>query len=265
MFNAGVEGRILRIVDQRLQSRRFAERGPVVRHRRDINKTVLRPEGAHGRDGRVMVALLRWDLLVNKPARGLEIEQEDHRFQQRRLHPLPFAGPFSLQKRQRDSVGTKDACCHVADCGAGSHGAVAGNAGDQHMSTHALSDLVKAGTFGVGAVLTETGNAAIDNAGINRFQRFIIHLQAVLYARPHVFDHDVRFLRHAVKDFPAFVGFEVQRHRLLVSVQVLEIRPVPLAKVCVRIRAGCFDLHYVSTPVCELADGGGARSRTGQV
>ena len=59
-----------------------------------------------GRDaGRVVVAGLLRHLAFDQPARGLEVEHEDLRLQQRGLHPLALARALALEQRDQDALG----------------------------------------------------------------------------------------------------------------------------------------------------------------
>src|SRR5262245_34016022 len=58
-----------------------------------------------GRDrGRVVVARLLRHLALHQPARGLEVEHEDLRLQQRGLHPLSLARALALEQRDQHAV-----------------------------------------------------------------------------------------------------------------------------------------------------------------
>ena len=69
----------------------------------------------------------------------------------------------------RSAIGNADA-----------HRPVAGLAGDRHQPAHALGDLVEAGPLGVGPVLAEAGDRAVDQARIDRRQALVVDAEAVL-------------------------------------------------------------------------------------
>ena len=73
----------------------------------DVDIAVGGLEHAGRNRRRVVVAGLFGDILVHQPARGLEIQHENLRLQQRGFDPLAFAGNFALEKRGQDSHGAK--------------------------------------------------------------------------------------------------------------------------------------------------------------
>ena len=63
----------------------------------DVDVAVRGLEHAGRNAGRMVVAGLLRHVLFHQPARGLEIQHENLRLQQRGLHPLAFAGDLALQ------------------------------------------------------------------------------------------------------------------------------------------------------------------------
>ena len=78
-------------------------------------------------------------------------------------------------------------------------------------AAEALRDLVDARALGVGAVLPEAGDAAVDDARVDRAQRLVVDLEAVLDVGAEVLDDDVGVLHQAVEDVAAGVGLQVER------------------------------------------------------
>ncbi len=60
------------------------------------------------------------------------------------------------------------------------HRPPAGLAGHHHVATHTLHDRVNTGPVCMSAVLTETGNAAINNTRIDRLDRLVVDAEPVL-------------------------------------------------------------------------------------
>ena len=184
----------------------------------------------------MVVAGLLGDILVHQPARGLEIQHEDLRLQQRGLHPLAFAGNLALEQRGQDAHGAEQPRGEVGDGNADPHRAFAGRAGDRHQPAHALRDLIEAGTLVIGAVLAEAGNRAIDDARIDLAHALIVDAEFCLHVGAEIFDDDVGLFHQPPEDLEAFRLFQVERHRALVAVQVLEVRALARAAQLFRRR-----------------------------
>ena len=146
----------------------------------------------------MVVAGLLGHVLFHQPARGLEIQHEDLRLQQRGLHPLAFAGDLALQQRGEDAHGAEQPGGEVGDGNADPHRALARRAGDRHQPAHALRDLIEAGPLVIGAVLAEAGDAAIDDARIDLAQALVIDAELGLHVGPEVLDHHVGLLHQAI-------------------------------------------------------------------
>ena len=108
-------------------------------------------EHAGGDAGRMVVAGLAGDLAGHQPARGLEVQHEDLRLQQRGVHPAPHAGALAVEQRHQDAQRQQVAGGQVVDRDADAHRPLPGHAGDRHQPAHALGDLVDAGPLGIRA------------------------------------------------------------------------------------------------------------------
>ncbi len=204
----------------------------------------------------VVAGLLR-HLALDQPARGLEVEHEDLRFDQRGVNPLALAGTLAIVEGEDDALGQQQARGEVGDGNADTHRPAAGLAGDRHQATHALGDLVDAGARRIGAALAEAGDRAVDDARVDLGDRVVVDLEPMLHVRAVVLDDDVGFGRELHEDRMAFGGLEVQRHRLLVAMQVLEVEAVARAAGGVGAFAGRrLDLDDMRPPVGELAHRG---------
>ena len=186
----------------------------------------------------MVVAGLLGDLALHQPARGLEVEHEDLRFDQRGVDPLALAGALAIVEREHDRLGEQQARGQVGDRDADAHRPAAGLAGDRHQPAHALRDLVDAGARRIGAALAEARDGAVDDARIDLRHRLVVDLEPVLHVGAVVLDDDVGLLRELHEDRVAFLALEVERHRLLVAMQVLEVEAVAAAAHRRRSRAG---------------------------
>ena len=83
----------------------------------------------------------------------------------------------------------------------------------------------KPGRDGIGAGLPETGNAGIDQLGIDLAQLRIVDAETALHVGPKILHHDVGLFHHALEGRHRFRRLQVERHAALVAVQVLKIRP----------------------------------------
>ena len=234
---------------------------------RDVDVAVAGREDA-GRDrGRMVVARLLGDLALHQPARGLEVEHEDLRLDQRGVNPLALLGALAVIEREDDRLGEQQARGQVGDRNADPHRPAAGLAGDRHQPAHALGDLVDSGPRRIGAGLAEAGDRAVDDLGIDLLHRLVVDLEAVLHVGAVVLDDDVGLLGELHEDRVTFLALEVERDRLLVAMQVLEVEAVARAAHGVGAAGfgGLLDLDDLGAPVGELAHRRRAGAMRGQV
>ena len=126
-------------------------------------------------------------------------------------------------------------------------------AGDRHQPAHPLRDLVDPGAPGIGTVLAKTGDAAVDDARVDFFDRLVIDAEPVLHIRLVVLDDDVGAPRELKEDVETFLGLQVQGHRPLVAVQVLKVGTVAPAAGSVDLLTRRLDLDDLRAPIGELA------------
>src|SRR5262249_4671292 len=146
----------------------------------DVDVTVGGLEHVGAGAGGVAVSFLPRNLALDQVARRLEIEEEYRRFDERRMHPLAFAGALALEEREGDPIGEGQASRNVVDRDSDAHGTLAGMSGNRHDPAHALGDLIHARPALVGAVLPEAGDAAVDDTRVHLFHRLIVDAEAVL-------------------------------------------------------------------------------------
>ena len=198
------------------------------------------------------------NLAGHRPARRLEVEHRDLRLQKRRVHPASLTGLLALEQRDEDADGCVEPARQIRDGYSDPHRPLAGQARDPHQPAHSLRDLIESGTQAVRPVLPEPGDAGVDDPPVHRPARGVVDPEARLHVRTIVLDHDVGALDEAHERRSTGRVLEVQGHRPLVAVEVLEVRSVPCAPHPAGLVDGLggFDLDDVGTPVRELAHGG---------
>jgi hypothetical protein len=106
-----------------------------------------------------------------------------------------------------------------------------------------------------------------DDAPIDLAQALVIDAEPRLYIGAKVLDHDIGFLSHTPEDIPALGIFQIERHRALVAVQILEVGTVARAA---RLLSGGvlrqrIDLDDIRSPVRQLPHAGRSGPDAGQV
>ncbi len=214
---------------------------------------------------RMIVARLRRDLLGDQPARGLEVQHEDLRLQQRRGHPASHTGSLAVEDRHHDAQREQVARRQVVDRNADAHRPLARQAGDRHQPAHALRDLIDPGAQPVRAVLPEPADAAVDDARVHRLDVVVRHLQPMLHLGAHVLEDDVGSLRQPHERGVSLGRLQVQSDRALVAVQVLEVEAMAVAGDLLTVGRGRLDLDDIGAPVGEMPHRGGPRAGMCQV
>ena len=139
----------------------------------------------------MVVALLPRNLTEHGVAGGLKVQLAQHGLQQGGMHPLPFAGALPMQQGEQYALAEEHAGGGVADGDAHPPRAAPRLAGDGHQAAHALDDLIDPGPFAVGAVLSEAGNAGVDDGRIDRLDRLVIDAETMLDRNVEVLHHHV--------------------------------------------------------------------------
>ena len=204
--------------------------------------------------------------LAHQPARGLEIEHRQHRLEQRGVHPLALPGGLALDERHQNALGEQDARAQIGDRNAHAHRSLPWYTGDRHEPAHALRDLVDAGPITIRAALAEAGDAAVDQPRVDRLEILVVDAEAALDVGPVVLDHDVGLLHQLLEDRHRLGVAQVQRHRLLVAMEVLEVEAVAVAAHAVAgAAARHLDLDRLRAPVDELPHAGWTGAGAGEV
>ena len=236
--------------------------------RAQVEHAVAGLEQSHRAAGGMVVAHLHGNVLVVEVTGALKVHHGDLRMQQGGMNPLPLAGDFALQQSRQDAQRRIQAGTHVGHRQAGAHGSGFSMAGDRHQAAHALQNLVKTRSPGVRAVLTKTRDAGQDDARVHGRQRGVIHAQFFLHIGPPVFDHDIGVLDQPHQDVQGAGLFEVQGHRALVAVDVLEVAAAAVGGkhgfIGINARRG-FDADDVCAEIGEHAHAIGAGANARQV
>src|SRR5262250_3150811 len=166
------------------------------------------------------------------------------------MHPFALARDLTLQQGHQDALGQKDARAEVRNGDANPHWALPGNTGDRHQATHALGNLVHTRAIPIRTALPKAGDAAVDDAGVDRAQALVIDAQTLFHPRAIVLHDNVSILRQALENGHGLRISEVECDALFVAVQVLEIKPVAIATHAIPIAPpGHFDLDGLRTPI----------------
>src|SRR5256712_10555380 len=214
----------------------------------------------------MIVARLRGHLVAHQPARSLEVEHGEHRFQERGVHPLALAGGLALDQGDQDALSQEDPGAEVGNRDADPDRPLPWNARDGHQPAHALSDLVDARAIPIRSALAEAGDTAVDGAGVDRARGLVVDPQPLLHAGAVVLHDDIRILRELLEDRHALGVSEVERQAPFVTVQVLEVEAMAVAAHTVAgAPAGHLDLDSLRPPVDQLPHTRGAGPGARQV
>jgi len=150
-------------------------------------------------------------------------------------------------------------------------------AGDAHQAAHRLEDRVVTGARRVRPGLAETGHRAIDDAGIDRLDRFVIQPVALEIADLVILHHHVAGLCELADDVLALGRGDIDGDRLLVAVGA-EIERVVVVLLALGIDeigraegarvvagAGTLDLDHVSAEVGQHLRGQGSGEHPRQI
>ena len=115
--------------------------------------------------------------------------------------------------------------------------------------------------------MAEAGDGAVDDAGVDGADGFVVDAEAALDVGAVVFDDDVGAFGEAHEDVAGFGFLEVEAERALVAVEVEEVARFAVAGDAVgrALGGGLLDFEHVGAPVAELARGGGAGAGAGEV
>ena len=213
----------------------------------------------------MIVAGLLGHFAADQIARGLEVEHENLRLQQRGLDVLAFVRFLAFEQGDENAERREQSGGKIGDRNADAHRPLPRQAGNRHQPAHALRDLIEAGPVGVGPVLAEAGNAGIDQARIDLGEGLIVDAEPLLHVGAEILHHDVGLLDHALERGQSRRRLQIERHAALVAVQVLKVRT--LARPAHRLFRSRrrFDLDDIGAPIGELAHAGRSRPHPGEI
>src|SRR5260370_11112153 len=95
---------------------------------------------------------------------------------------------LTLDEREQNTHRAEHSRADVGDCDTDAHGALAGQSRNRHQAAHSLSDLIDARAVPVGTVLAEAGDAAIDQARVDRAEALLVDTEPMLHVGAGIFD-----------------------------------------------------------------------------
>ena len=85
-----------------------------------------------------------------------------------------------------------------------------------HNASHGLCNEIKSGSFPIGTGVAKSGNACINDLGVDFTESFVSQTEAVHYSRAEVFYHNMGGLCQFPDDLDPFGVFQVYGHTFLV-------------------------------------------------
>ena len=155
----------------------------------------------------------------------------DHRAEQRKLafehgdvDLLAFAGFFFHAQREHDAVGRVKTRRHVGDRHASARAAAAFITRDTDHAAFGLQDKVERRAVAVRAVLAETRDRAVNDAGVALLRLRVIDAEPLQRADAVILDHDVALFEQLEEELLALGLFHIEDDAALVAVQAHEVR-----------------------------------------
>ena len=163
--------------------------------------------------------------------------------------------PDTSRSKQRDENAhrAEDPGRQIGDRDADAHRPLPRQAGNRHQPAHSLRDLIETRTVAIRPALSETGDAGVDQARVDRLQRLVVDAKAGLHVGPVILDHDIRVAHQLAEDLDPLGRFQVQRQAALVAVQVLKIRTVARTAEPFAGAGRRLDLDHLGAPIGKLA------------
>ncbi len=130
-----------------------------------------------------------------------------------------------------------------------------------------MGDLIEAGTLVIRAILSETGDTAIDDARVDLAHALVIDAEPGFDIGTEILDHHVGLLGKPPEYLEAPGFLEVERHRALVAVQILEVGTMarPAGLLAGGVLQQRVDLDHIGAPVRELPHAGRPRTNAGEI
>ena len=146
-----------------------------------------------------------------------------HRILHRDLQPPSLAGPLAVVERAEDRDRHQHAGAGVAKGRAGFDRRTVGLAGDADRAARGLRDHVKSQTLLIRAAFAKAFDLAVNDAGVQLPHDIIAEPQPLDRAGGHILRCHVGLLQHLLDDLEPAWGLQIDRHRLLVRVEHVEV------------------------------------------
>src|SRR5258706_11619554 len=150
--------------------------------------------------------------------------------EQRRLDALAAPGLLAGKQRREDALRREHTRQDVADRQAAAVGGAVWIAGDAGDAAHALQDDVVAGPVGLGTLLAEAGDRAVDEPRIAGEDVIVPEAQSRHQAGPEVLDKYVGLLNEPPERLAPAVALEVERDAALIAITGQEVGAFPALK-----------------------------------
>ena len=196
-----------------------------------------------------------------------------HHIEQRHIDHLPTPGLLPLAQRRLDADHGIETGQDIRIGHADLLRRAVGFSGQVHDAAHALDDEIVSGPPGIGSILPEPGDRAIDQPRIGSRNAFVIETETLQAAELEVFDHHIGIRDQRFHPLEIVGIVEIGKHAVLAPVGGVEIggvlaaiRPVherraPAARI---VALGAFDLHDFGTQIGEGLPGPGSGKDAGE-
>jgi hypothetical protein len=197
---------------------------------------------------------------ADQPVGRLVGEDGELAVEEPHVDPLAAPRPLAQGEGRLDRDGAVEAGEDVGIGDAGLLRRAAGLAGDVHDPAHRLDDEVVAGAGGVGTVLPEAGDRAVDDARVLRGDGGVVEAEPGEAADLEVLDHDIGRGGEAARGGEVLRVAEVEGDRALAAVGRVEVGGRAIlgegrAPAAGLVALGRLDLDDVGTEIGErLAD-----------
>ena len=112
---------------------------------------------------------------------------------------MAFPRALAMKQGEQNTLAQKHASGGIRYGNSYPHGALTWFAGYRHEAAHPLHNLVNTRPLAVGAVLTETGYARVDQARVDGFERIVIYAKAILHRAAEILHHHIYVLGQSMK------------------------------------------------------------------
>src|SRR5229473_2039397 len=194
----------------------------------------------------------------------------DHRVLHRQLQPPALAGAVALVQGAEDRRRHQHAGAGVAEAQARLDRRPVGLAGDADRAAGGLRDHIEGQPRLVRAAAAKALDLAIDDPRVDFLDGFVVEAEALDRAGRHVLDRDVGLLQQFLDDLEPLWRLQIDRQRLLVDVELVEIPGVVIGLAGPQPAAGIaasrvLDLDHLRAEPGQDLGRGRARLELGEV